>query len=55
MFKRKFRHFFDLSTDTKDHYDCDGCNWEGIDVPKGERELAIEAYSRHVCRHYIHP
>ncbi len=54
MFKKYCRLVSAVSTETHDHYDCDACTWEGIDVPKGNREQALEAFANHDCLRYVH-
>jgi hypothetical protein len=53
MFKKVMRRVERLCDETHDHYDCDGCVWEGVDVPKGDVEAANEAFERHNCRQYV--
>jgi hypothetical protein len=52
MFKKVMRRVERLCDETHDHYDCDGCIWEGVDVPKGDVEAANEAFERHNCKQY---
>jgi hypothetical protein len=41
-----------LSNEKIDHFDCENCSWEGIDVPKGNTESAGLAFNAHSCDDY---
>jgi hypothetical protein len=54
MFKRKMRRVDTVCDKESDFYDCDGCAWEGIEVPKGDVQSAVTAFEQHDCKHYVH-
>jgi hypothetical protein len=54
MFKRKMRRVDTVCDKESDFYDCDGCAWEGIEVPMGDVQSAVTAFEQHDCKHYVH-
>jgi hypothetical protein len=46
--RRKLAHVPTMSTDKKDFYECEACNWY-IDVRKGDTHAARIAFDAHDC------
>jgi hypothetical protein len=52
FFRRRMVLVESLSNEKIDHFDCENCSWEGIDVPKGNTESAGLAFNAHSCDDY---
>ena len=53
LFNRNFRKVETLSSELKEHFDCDGCLWPGVSVDFGNIDIARSQFDAHDCADYI--